>query len=148
MVPPSVTYIYGNSATYASLRSCATPKMTVSNKVFSLEGKSLKLTSAEDLEPHIKELRDMEDVEEVRLLGNTLGIGACKLLGEILSTKKNLRVRYPRRRCLTRMPNHLVAFRSPTSRISSRVASSMRSPRLSASSSTQSSTSRSSTPST
>lgn len=51
------------------------------------------MTSAEDLEPHIKELRGMDDVEEVRILGNTLGIGACKLLGEVLSTKKNLQVR-------------------------------------------------------
>lgn len=67
--------------------------MTASTKVFSLEGRGLKMTSAEDLEPHIKELRGMDDVEEVRILGNTLGIGACKLLGEVLSTKKNLQVR-------------------------------------------------------
>jgi Ran GTPase-activating protein 1 len=65
--------------------------MAASNKIFSLEGKGLKLTTAEDLEPHIAELR-ANDVEEVRLLGNTLGIGACKLLGEVLATKKNLRV--------------------------------------------------------
>jgi len=61
-------------------------------KVFTLEGKGLKLDTAEDLDAHIKELREMEDVEEVRILGNTLGIGACKLLGEVLSTKKNLKV--------------------------------------------------------
>ncbi|SPN96808.1 probable ran GTPase activating protein 1 [Cephalotrichum gorgonifer] len=66
--------------------------MAASTKVFSLEGKGLKMTSAEDLEPHIKELREMDDVEEVRFLGNTLGIGACKLLGEVLSTKKNLQI--------------------------------------------------------
>jgi Ran GTPase-activating protein 1 len=65
--------------------------MATSNKVFSLEGKGLKLDTAEDLEPHIADLR-VHDVEEVRLLGNTLGIGACKLLGEVLATKKNLRV--------------------------------------------------------
>ncbi|KAK0655708.1 hypothetical protein B0T16DRAFT_317702 [Cercophora newfieldiana] len=65
--------------------------MAASTKIFSLEGKGLKLTTAEDLEPHIAELR-ANDVEEVRLLGNTLGIGACKLLGEVLATKKNLRV--------------------------------------------------------
>ncbi|KAK4447641.1 hypothetical protein QBC34DRAFT_409194 [Podospora aff. communis PSN243] len=65
--------------------------MAASSKIFSLEGKGLKLTTAEDLEPHIAELR-ANDVEEVRLLGNTLGIGACKLLGEVLATKKNLRV--------------------------------------------------------
>ena len=83
---------YRNNVTYTSIGNVRRAKMTASTKVFSLEGKSLKMTSAEDLEPHIKELRDMEDVEEVRILGNTLGIGACKLLGEVLSTKKNLQV--------------------------------------------------------
>lgn len=63
-----------------------------STKIFSIEGKGLKLDTAADLEPHIAELR-ANDVEEVRLLGNTLGVDACKTLGEILSTKKNLKVR-------------------------------------------------------
>ncbi|KAF2682454.1 RNI-like protein [Lentithecium fluviatile CBS 122367] len=62
------------------------------SKVFSLEGKSLKLTSAEDIEPHIKELRENDDVEEVRFLGNTLGIGASEALAKVLETKKNLQV--------------------------------------------------------
>lgn len=66
--------------------------MTDPKKVFSLEGKGLKLTTAEDLEPHIKDLRALEDLQEIRLLGNTLGVGACKLLGEILATKKSLQV--------------------------------------------------------
>lgn len=66
--------------------------MAPSTKVFSLDGKGLKLDTAADLEPHIAELRSMDDVEEVRLLGNTLGVGACKLLGEVLATKKNLQV--------------------------------------------------------
>ncbi|KAJ2899740.1 putative Ran GTPase-activating protein [Zalerion maritima] len=61
-------------------------------KLFSIEGKSLKIDSAEDLEPHIGGLRAVEDVEEVRVMGNTLGVGACKLLGEVLATKKTLKV--------------------------------------------------------
>ncbi|CAK7223529.1 Ran GAP Rna1 [Sporothrix curviconia] len=61
-----------------------------STKVFSLEGKGLKLDTAADLEPHIAPLRAMDDVEEVHLLGNTLGVGACQLLGEVLATKKTL----------------------------------------------------------
>lgn len=69
--------------------------MTDPKKVFSLEGKGLKLTTAEDLEPHIKDLRALEGLEEIRLLGNTLGVGACKLLGEILATKKTLQVGEP-----------------------------------------------------
>jgi Ran GTPase-activating protein 1 len=66
--------------------------MATSKKVFSLEGKGLKLDTAADLEPHIESLRSMSDVEEVRLLGNTLGVEACKALGEVLETKKSLQV--------------------------------------------------------
>jgi Ran GTPase-activating protein 1 len=67
-------------------------KMAPSTKIFSLEGKGLKLDTAADVEVHIKPLREMGDVEEVRFLGNTLGVEACKLLGGVLETKKNLRV--------------------------------------------------------
>lgn len=65
--------------------------MATTDKVFSLEGKGLKLTTAQDLEAHIAPLRAMDNVEEVRLLGNTLGVEACKLLGEVLATKKFLK---------------------------------------------------------
>ncbi|PHH73139.1 hypothetical protein CDD80_4023 [Ophiocordyceps camponoti-rufipedis] len=65
--------------------------MAGTDKVFSIEGRGLKLDTAADLEPHVAQLR-AHDVEEVRLLGNTLGVEACKLLGEILATKKNLKV--------------------------------------------------------
>jgi Ran GTPase-activating protein 1 len=68
--------------------------MASSTKIFSLEGRGLKLDTAEDLEPHIAALRAMDDVEEVHMLGNTLGVGACKLLGEVLATKKTLRVSF------------------------------------------------------
>jgi hypothetical protein len=102
--------------------------MATSNKIFSLEGKGLKLTTAEDLEPHIAELR-ANDVEEVRLLGNTLGIGACKLLGEVLATKKNLRVSLYFVACHAARHANLRASRSPTLQISSQVASLARSPR-------------------
>ncbi|OCL08050.1 RNI-like protein [Glonium stellatum] len=63
-----------------------------SNKIFSLEGKGLKLDTAQDIEPHIKALKENSDVEEVRLLGNTLGIGASKALAKILETKKKLQI--------------------------------------------------------
>lgn len=67
--------------------------MAASPKVFSLEGKGLKLDTAADVETHIGPLRSMPDIEEIRLQGNTLGIEACKLLGEVLETKKTLQVR-------------------------------------------------------
>ncbi|TVY38363.1 Ran GTPase-activating protein [Lachnellula subtilissima] len=62
------------------------------SKIFSLEGKGLKLDTKEDVEAHIKPLREMDDVVEVRLLGNTLGVEACKVLGEVLETKKSLQI--------------------------------------------------------
>lgn len=66
--------------------------MANDTKVFSLEGKGLKLDTAADVEPHIKALREMEDVEEVRLQGNTVGIEAAAALADILKTKKTLQV--------------------------------------------------------
>ncbi|EMR69185.1 putative ran gtpase activating protein 1 protein [Eutypa lata UCREL1] len=65
---------------------------TAPDKIFSLMGKALKLDTAEDVEAHIGPLRAMDNVEEVRILGNTLGIEACKRLGEVLATKKSLKV--------------------------------------------------------
>lgn len=66
--------------------------MASTSKIFSLEGKGLKLDSAADVEPHIKLLREMNDVEEVRFLGNTLGVEACKVIGEVLGEKMSLKV--------------------------------------------------------
>lgn len=62
------------------------------DKVFSLEGRGLKLTTAEDIEPHIKALKENNNVEEVRFLGNTLGVEASEALAKILETKKDLKV--------------------------------------------------------
>lgn len=65
-----------------------------SAKIFSLEGKGLRLDTAADVEPHIKELRDNNEVEELRLGGNTLGVEACEALAKVLETKKTLQVSY------------------------------------------------------
>jgi Ran GTPase-activating protein 1 len=61
-------------------------------KIFSLEGKGLKLTTAEDIEPHIQDLKSNDDVEEIKFLGNTLGIGASEALAKVLESKKKLQV--------------------------------------------------------
>ncbi|KFX85922.1 hypothetical protein O988_09850 [Pseudogymnoascus sp. VKM F-3808] len=66
--------------------------MANATKVFSLEGKGIKFNTAEDVEPHIKALREMEDVEEVRLQGNTVGIEAAAAFADVLRTKKSLQV--------------------------------------------------------
>ena len=62
-------------------------------KVFSLEGRGLRLDSATDIEPHIQPLKEENaEVEEVRFPGNTLGIDACKALAAVLERKKTLKV--------------------------------------------------------
>lgn len=70
--------------------------MATGTKLFSLEGRGLKLDTAADVEGHIKALRE-NDIEEVRFQGNTLGVEACRVLGEVLGTKKNLQVKLARR---------------------------------------------------
>lgn len=61
-------------------------------EIFSLEGKGLKLDTKEDVEAHIQPLKVMDDVVEVRLLGNTLGVEASAALAEVLQTKKTLQI--------------------------------------------------------
>lgn len=61
-------------------------------KIFSLEGKGLKLDTASDIEAHIQPLRDSNDVVEVRFNGNTLGVEACAALAKVLEEKKTLKV--------------------------------------------------------
>lgn len=60
--------------------------------VFSLEGKGLKLDTAEDIEAHIKPLLESNDFTEIRLGGNTLGVPACERLAPVLSAQKKLEV--------------------------------------------------------
>jgi len=62
------------------------------SKIFSLEGKGLKLDTAEDIAPHIETLRHSTDLKEIRLLGNTLGIGASEALAKALESQKDLEV--------------------------------------------------------
>ncbi|KAJ5377676.1 Ran GTPase-activating protein 1 [Penicillium cataractarum] len=61
-------------------------------KVFSLEGKGLKLDTAEDIDAHIKPLVESTDYTEIRFAGNTLGVGASERLAAVLATQKSLEV--------------------------------------------------------
>ena len=53
------------------------------DKLFSLDGKCVNLTTAEDIEPHMKALNENDAVEEGRLLRNTLEIEACGALSKV-----------------------------------------------------------------
>jgi len=64
---------------------------STSTKVFSLQGKSLKLDSRPDIEPHLKDV-DPTVIEEIHLGGNTIGVEAAKTLAEFLEKTTNLKV--------------------------------------------------------
>lgn len=63
------------------------------SRSFSLHGQGLKLNTRADIEPHLKVLREMKDVEEVHFGGNTLGVEASEALAEVLATLQSLKVR-------------------------------------------------------
>ena len=57
---------------------------------FTLSGRSLRLDTAEDIEPHLKPLIASDNVTEIHLGGNTLGAPACETLASVLRTKTTL----------------------------------------------------------
>lgn len=57
-------------------------------KVFSIEGKAIKFNSADDIAPYLPELTD--DVTEIRLSGNTIGVAAAAALADALRGKVHL----------------------------------------------------------
>lgn len=64
---------------------------STSTKVFSLQGKSLKLDSRSDIEPHLNNV-DPTVIEEIHLGGNTIGVEAAKTLAEFLEKTTILKV--------------------------------------------------------
>ncbi|KAJ2745042.1 Ran GAP Rna1 [Coemansia sp. BCRC 34301] len=53
------------------------------DRIYSLESRGLKLTTAEDFEPYLAELRSIKNLEELRLNGNTIGAEAAQALASI-----------------------------------------------------------------
>jgi Ran GTPase-activating protein 1 len=60
-------------------------------RVFSLLGQSLKLETRADIDTHFKDL-DVDNVEEIILGGNTIGVEASIAISDRLEKAKNLQV--------------------------------------------------------
>lgn len=60
--------------------------------IFSLSGRGLRLEYREETLSAIETLVNSQNVQVVRLNGNTFGVEACKVIGEVLSTKSTLQV--------------------------------------------------------
>jgi Ran GTPase-activating protein 1 len=63
------------------------------NTVFSIVGKSLKLNTAADVKDFVDTIEQMEDLEVIKLSGNTIGVQAAQALAESLKSKKKLKVK-------------------------------------------------------
>jgi hypothetical protein len=62
------------------------------NTVFSIEGKGLKLNTAEDVQPFVDTILQMDDLQEIRMSGNTIGVEAGKALAGALQSRKTIKV--------------------------------------------------------
>lgn len=62
------------------------------NTVFSIEGKGLKLNTAEDVQPFVDTILQMDDLQEIRMSGNTIGVEAGMALASALQSRKNIKV--------------------------------------------------------
>lgn len=72
-----------------------TAMTAITDKVFSIEGKSLKLNTAQDVAVYVQELASCTDLTEIRLSGNTIGVEAARALAGALKDKSQLRVPPP-----------------------------------------------------
>ncbi|KAF9431127.1 hypothetical protein BGZ94_008902 [Podila epigama] len=68
------------------------PICIMSSTTFSIEGRGLKLDTAEQVQEFIDTIAGMDKLENVILSGNTFGVEACKALAAALAKKPLLKV--------------------------------------------------------
>lgn len=62
------------------------------SNVFSISGKGLKADSAEDIQDYVDQLKAIENLKEVNIMGNTFGIEASKALAKGLEEQQHLQI--------------------------------------------------------
>jgi Ran GTPase-activating protein 1 len=62
------------------------------NTIFSIVGKGLKLNTSDDVKAFVDTIAQMDDLKEIRLGGNTIGVEAGQALADILKTRSTLKV--------------------------------------------------------
>lgn len=63
-----------------------------SSQVFSIQGKALKLTTKEDIQPHLEALEKFEKVTKLDFSGNTIGEEASVALANFITAHDSLRL--------------------------------------------------------
>ncbi|KAG0173311.1 hypothetical protein DFQ28_006024 [Apophysomyces sp. BC1034] len=61
------------------------------NTVFSIEGSGLKLNTAEDVQNFVDTITQMDNLQAIRLSGNTIGVEAGQALADALKTRTSLK---------------------------------------------------------
>ncbi|KAF8338024.1 Ran GTPase activator [Cantharellus anzutake] len=61
-------------------------------KSFSAQGRGLKFETKADIEPYLKQIKDIDGIEEIHLGGNTFGTEPCIALAETLKGVNTLKV--------------------------------------------------------
>lgn len=64
----------------------------MSTTTFTIEGRGLKLQTADDVKEFIETISGMDALENVILSGNTFGVEACRALAAALAKKPLLKV--------------------------------------------------------
>ncbi|ORX54926.1 RNI-like protein [Hesseltinella vesiculosa] len=62
------------------------------NTVFSIQGKGLKLNTSDDVKDFVDTIMQMDNLQEIRLSGNTLGVEASETLAAALKSRSTLKV--------------------------------------------------------
>ncbi|KAJ3035321.1 hypothetical protein HK097_004240, partial [Rhizophlyctis rosea] len=66
--------------------------ITDNSIVYSLEGKGLKLNTEDDAKPYVDEIVAVNGLTEIRLAGNTFGVGAGKAIAAAVAGKVDLKI--------------------------------------------------------
>ena len=67
-------------------------QIDTSSTVYSLQGLVLKFDTLESIQPYLDQLEQVQDLQEVRFGGNTLGVEACQGVARVIEKKKGLKV--------------------------------------------------------
>ncbi|AQZ16355.1 RNA1 (YMR235C) [Zygosaccharomyces parabailii] len=62
------------------------------SETFSLQGQALKLTTKEDIQPHLDALEKLKKVTKLDLSGNTIGVEASEALADFIKTHDSVRL--------------------------------------------------------
>ncbi len=63
------------------------------NTVFSIVGKGLKLNTADDVKEFVETINKMDNLQVIKLSGNTIGVEAGQALVEAFKSKSKLKVK-------------------------------------------------------